>query len=324
MDLEGTFNQLRNAVNSFVRDSNAWSRQVQDDAQKSKTPLDQADSNAFDDLANIEGDLKASVKDPPTNIEDLRERFNVVNDHLKVANTVYASLVEVSQTTDARGKENAARKSLKLLIREMNEIRNSLSTQDESSSSTAEPPTHMVDTTIEVETATSAPLTGPSNGHVKGAKPLKVRGQVPGSSVGSAKALISGAAVHTSNLFLTTMQCLFDLEKNYPPLSYGITQQFIDITQLFFDNESFSSNTIYDPPLSDSKIEGLTASWNAVIAVFADPSNAPSDCRSSDPNDFVQIEADLFKIHGLLDTLYDHLETDIVRKSTSILLPNLP
>ena len=323
MDLEGTFNQLRNAVNSFVRDSNAWSRQVQNDAQKSKTPLDQADSKAFDDLANVEGDLVANVRDPsPTDITDLRERFNVVNDLLTVANTVYASLVEVSQTTDATTKEKAARKSLKLLIREMNEIRNSLLIQDESSSSTVEPPTHMVNTTIEVETATSAPLTGPSNDHVKRAKPLKVRGQVSGSSVGSAKALISGAAVHTSNLFLSTMTCL--LKQQSSSLSYGITQQFIDITQLFFDNESSSSNTIYDPPLSDSDIEGLTASWNAVIAVFADPSHAPPQCIDFNPDNFVQEEAELFQIHDQLDTLYDHLETDIVRKSTIILLPNLP
>jgi len=321
MDIEGTFNKLRDAVNRFVRDSNAWSLQVQDDA-KSKTPLDPADIKAFDDLANVEGDLVANVRDPsPTDITDLRERFNVVDDLLTVANTVYASLVEVSQTTDATTKEKAARKSLKFLIREMIEIRNILLIQDEPLFSATTPSAHKVDVAIEGESAVPVPLTGPSNGYAERAKPLKVRGKVYGSSLESARALVSGAADHTSNLFLTTMLCLF--QQQNPSLSYGITQQFIDITQLFFDNESFSSNTIYDPPLSDSDIEGLTASWNAVIAVFADPSNAPSLCRPSNPNGFVQIEADLFKIHGLLDMLYDHLETDIKRKSTSILLPNI-
>ncbi len=150
------------------------------------------------------------------------------------------------------------------------------------------------------------------------AKPLK-RGTSHSKMGASVPVVVSSAP---PNLFLTTMTCLFQQQSS--SLSYGITQQFIDITQLFFDNESFSSNTIYDPPLSDSDIEGLTASWNAVIAVFADPSHAPPQCIDFKPDNFVQEEAELFKIHDQIDTLYDHLETDIVRKSTSILLPNLP
>jgi hypothetical protein len=124
-----------------------------------------------------------------------------------------------------------------------------------------------------------------------------------------------GGANHVSNLFLGTMNCLLTNPSSNP--KFVVTQALIDITQQFFDNESFSSNVTY--ALSDDDINGLTQSWNAVVAVFADSSNAPTSCTSDFITDPVQLESDLFLIHDQLDILYDHLETDVTRTDESIL-----
>ncbi|SRR6266567_5816459 len=122
-----------------------------------------------------------------------------------------------------------------------------------------------------------------------------------------------GGANHVSNLFLDTMTCLKDHPISTPNV---VTQALFDITQQFFDNESFSSNVTY--ALSDDDINALTQSWSAVVAVFADPANASTSCASN-LDDPVQLESDLFLIHDQLDTLYDHLETDVTRTDESIL-----
>jgi hypothetical protein len=120
IDIPAIFTQLQEDVTKFVLDSKAWCNQITKDGKTT----DPADLDALSQLELVETNLTKDVQNPaPKDQVALRDVFIAVDGHLTQAKDFYSVLVGVSQTPEAENKESAARKSLKLLIIEMNKIR---------------------------------------------------------------------------------------------------------------------------------------------------------------------------------------------------------
>lgn len=235
----------------------------------------------------------------PDTHADLRELATKVKTYLDMTETLHDELTQRSQS-DPKVQEyaNSVQAARTAVSEQVIKIYQST----------------IVDTALPAGTT---PGTGQPSSTTAASQPasttLATTAQQGGRTVATAHA--SSWANHASNLFLTTMNCL--LVNQSPNSKIVVKKGFVDITQQFFDNESFSSNVTYT--LSDDNIDALTQNWSAVVAVFADPAKAPSKCTSDFINDPVQLESDLFLIHDQLEILYDHLETDVTRTDESIL-----
>jgi len=125
-DIQAIFTQLQTDVNNFVKDSGDWRTQI----SKDSTTTDAGDIEALKQLGSVEPNLTTDVTVPPAPARmdqvALRTVFVNVDGHLTQARHFYSVLVGVSQTSDAKDKESAARKSLEHLTIEMNNIRSQM------------------------------------------------------------------------------------------------------------------------------------------------------------------------------------------------------
>ncbi len=124
-DIQAIFTQLKGDVDKFVQASGDWRNQITLD----KTTTDQGHTEAlYQLLSSVEPNLTTDVTVPPAPMDQvaLRTVFVNVDGHLTQARHFYSVLVGVSQTSDAKDKESAARKSLEHLNIEMNNIRSQM------------------------------------------------------------------------------------------------------------------------------------------------------------------------------------------------------
>lgn len=123
-EIEDAFKKLKEAVTTFVDCSKACRTQVETDNTAASTALNQEDQDMFTTLESAEKELTSSVGGTsPKTIADMRKLFTKVNSHLTKAVFSYDYLVGVSQSPDAKNKEEEARESLEKLIKVVEEIR---------------------------------------------------------------------------------------------------------------------------------------------------------------------------------------------------------
>jgi len=126
IDVKATFDELKIEVDKFVKDSESWRKQIQDDIKAGqKVSLDDQDMVKELDLA--EQELTRSIGGPPpvTDI-DMRKSFTKVNRPLRKAEFSYSYLTDISMSSSAKEKERQAWASLKKLIESIEKIRSRL------------------------------------------------------------------------------------------------------------------------------------------------------------------------------------------------------
>jgi hypothetical protein len=253
IDIPAIYKQLQGGVNKFVQDSKAWRDKIASDGKTT----DPADLEALKQLVEVEKNLTKDVQGTAPKYQvALRDVFIAVDGHLTQAKDFYSVLVGVSQTPVAKNKESLTRKSLKLLIIEMNKLR--------------------------------LQVVGPAS----------------------------------VNLFLSEMESLVGKgpQKIGDTTFPEVTKDEFDLTQRLFKRESFTlverKNFNFD---NNKTIQNLMDSWETVIAYFVDTNK--STTASKDPTVLALVkataEARFFTMHGLLEVLYDQLESN--RRTADIL-----